>query len=239
MRRMSPSAVRPLSATCRIASAARPGSRSAVAAEPSASVTMTVRLCETMSCISRAMRDRSTAVAKLRLLVALACEVVCSGDEGVEVAAPVADRHADERCDEHEHGGLRRGLPLRHRRTAATVLPATQTRGTPPPRRRPPSRRIRSTRLGSTGTRRVRTVRRASGTGRPSRTGRRRGRRTRPRPTRARACSVGTSSAAADAATATSCATSDPQRRPRRVRTRGRACRRTSARSRAPRSVNR
>jgi hypothetical protein len=46
-----------------MASEARSGCAAAVAAEPSASVTMTVSPCDTMSCISRAMRERSATAA--------------------------------------------------------------------------------------------------------------------------------------------------------------------------------
>nr|WP_243695181.1 hypothetical protein [Agromyces protaetiae] len=60
---MSPSASRPVSATPRMSSAARSGSRGADAADPSAIVIMTVSPCDTMSCISRAIRARSSAAA--------------------------------------------------------------------------------------------------------------------------------------------------------------------------------
>ena len=63
MRRMSVSAWRPVLDTSCIASAARSGSEACAAAAASASVTITWMLCETTSCISRAMRARSAAAA--------------------------------------------------------------------------------------------------------------------------------------------------------------------------------
>ncbi len=63
MRRISDREVRPVSATSRIASRASSGRATALAAAPSASVTMTVIPWATMSWISRAIRVRSAAVA--------------------------------------------------------------------------------------------------------------------------------------------------------------------------------
>ena len=74
-RRISASASRPVRSICAAAATARSGSRSRIRRAPPACTTITLTLCATTSCISRAIRRRSSAAARcasqlVRLLLA-------------------------------------------------------------------------------------------------------------------------------------------------------------------------
>ena len=116
---MSVSAWRPVLETSWMASAARAGSEAWAREAASARVTMTWMLCETTSCISRAMRARSVSRGQRRLLVALALQPLGPLGQPVELAAQGSHHHSGQQRGEGEPGEEHEGLDVVGRQVPA------------------------------------------------------------------------------------------------------------------------